>query len=100
MFGLSLFSFRSPQRNQEADRRRLSQIWRVVNSAISRAETETKGLRARIAKARRSATFLVDVDGGESDPSSRAELKTVERYLGAAEARLVNRPGFAGGSNS
>ena len=89
MFGLSLFSFRSPQRNQETDRRRLSQIWRVVNSAISNAETETKGLRARIAKARRSTAFLVDADGGGSDPSSRAELKTVEQYLGAAEARLA-----------
>jgi hypothetical protein len=89
VFGLSLFSFRSPQRNQETDRRRLSQIWKVVNSAISHAETETKGLRVRIAKARRSMAFLVDIDGGESDLSSHAELNTVERYIGAAEARLA-----------
>jgi hypothetical protein len=89
VFGLSLFSFRSPQRNQETDRQRLSQIWRVVNSAISHAETETKGLRARIAKARRSAAFLVEVDHGESDPSSHAKLKTVERYVADAEARVA-----------
>jgi hypothetical protein len=89
VFGLSLFSFRSPQRNQETDRRRLSQIWSVVNSAISHAETETKGLRARVAKARISAAFLAEVDGGESDPSGHAKLKTVERYVADAEARLA-----------
>jgi hypothetical protein len=89
VFGLSLVSFRSPQRNEETDRQRLSQIWRVVNSAISHAETETKGLRARIAKARRSAAFLVEVGHGESDPSSHAKLKTVERYVADAEARVA-----------
>jgi hypothetical protein len=88
VFGLSLFSFSSPPRNQETDRRRLSQIWRVVNSAISHAETEAKGLRARIAEARISASFLVDVAGCGSDPSSRARLKTVERYVADADARV------------
>jgi hypothetical protein len=54
MFGLNLFSFRSPQRNQETDRRRLSQISRALNSAISHAQIESKGLQARVAKARGS----------------------------------------------
>jgi hypothetical protein len=87
VFGLSLFSFRSPQRNQETDRRRLSQISKVVNSAISHAQMETKGLQARIAKARGSAAFLVD--GAESDPSSHAKLYTVERYVATAEERVA-----------
>ena len=89
MFGLSLFSFRSPQRDQETDRRRLSQISRVVNSAISHAQIESKGLQARVAKARGSAVFLVENDGGESDPASHAKLKTVERYVAVAEERVA-----------
>jgi|SRR6202042_2420816 hypothetical protein len=89
MFGLSLFSFRSPQRDQETDRRRLSQISRVVNSAISHAQIESKGLHARVAKARGSAVFLVENDGGESDPASHAKLKTVERYVAVAEERVA-----------
>ena len=89
MFGLSLFSFRSPQRDQETDRRRLSQISRVVNSAISHAQIESKGLQARVAKARGSAVFLVENDGGESDPASHAKLKTVERYVAVAGERVA-----------
>jgi uncharacterized protein (DUF342 family) len=49
---------------------------------------ETKGLQARMAKARGSAAFLVEIDGGESDPASHAKLKTVERYVAAAEERV------------
>lgn len=85
MFGISLLSFRSPQRNQETDRRRLSEIWRAVNLAISGAESERKGLRTRIEKARRSAAFLADIE--DSDLSGQAKLKTIERYIADAEAR-------------
>ena len=88
MFDLSLFSFRS-QRNQESDERRLAQIWRVVRSAVADAEAESKGLPARIVSARRSAVFLVDVDGGESDPSRRAKLRGLEEHVRFAEERLA-----------
>ena len=85
MFGISLLSFRSPRRNQETDRRRLSEIWKAVNLAISGAESERKGLRTRIEKARRSAAFLADI--GDSDLSGQAKLKTIGRYIADAEAR-------------
>jgi hypothetical protein len=88
LFGISLFSSWSPpQRSQQTDERRLSRIWKVVNSAIATAETEREGLRARIEKARRSAGFLLEIDRGEYDPSNQTELKTIERYIGAAESR-------------
>jgi hypothetical protein len=41
------------------------------------------------AKARGSAVFLVENDGGESDPASHAKLKTVERYVAVAEERVA-----------
>ena len=85
MFRISLLSFRSPRRNQETDRRRLSEIWRAVNLAISGAESERKGLRTRIERARRSAAFLADIE--DSDLSGQAKLKTIERYITDAEAR-------------
>jgi hypothetical protein len=72
VFRISLLSFRSPRRNQEADRRRLSEIWRAVNLAISGAESERKGLRTRIEKAKRSAAFLADIE--DSDLSGQARL--------------------------
>jgi hypothetical protein len=88
LFGLSLFSpWRPPERNSEIDERRLSQIWKVVSSAIAGAEAERKGLRDRIEKARRSAGFLLEIDFGECDPSNQTELKTIERYIRAAESR-------------
>jgi hypothetical protein len=89
VFGLSLFSFRSPQRNQESDEFRIVQIWRVVRSAVADAEVESKGLRARTVNARRSAVFLVDVDGGESDPTGRVKLRGLEQYVRVAEGRLA-----------
>ena len=89
MLGLSLFSFRSPQRNHESDERRIAQIWRVVRSAVADAEAESTGLRARIVNARRSAVFLIDVDGGESDPTGRVEVRGLEQHVRVAEGRLA-----------
>ena len=89
MFGLGLFGFRSRERNRENDERKLAQIRQVVRSAVAAAEVESKGLQARIAKGRRSAVFLVDVDGGESDPDRRTELRRLEQRILAAEARLA-----------
>jgi hypothetical protein len=33
--------------------------------------------------------FLVEIDGGESDPANHAKLKTVERYVAIAEERVA-----------
>jgi hypothetical protein len=89
MFGLGLFRFRSPERSRKTDERKLAQIWQVVRSAVADAEVEYKVLQASIAKGRRSAVFLVDVDGGESDPNRRTELRRLEQRVLAAEARLT-----------
>jgi hypothetical protein len=86
--GLSLFNFRSPERNRETDERRLAQIRRVVHSAVADAEAESKGLRARIAKARRSGIFLL-VEVGGPDPTRCAELRTLEKDVVSAEGRLA-----------
>jgi hypothetical protein len=87
VFDLSLFRFRSQERDRETDERRLAQIWKVVRSAVAGAEAESKGLRVRIAKARRSGIFLVDqVDGGDLDPNERASFTS---DLLTAEQRLV-----------
>lgn len=89
MFGLDLFRFRSPERNRETDERKLAQILQAVRSAAADAEVESKVLQARSAKGRRSAVFLVDVDGGQSDPNRRTELRRLEQRLLATEARLA-----------
>jgi hypothetical protein len=84
------FRFRSPERDRETDERRFGLIRTVVRSAIADAEAEAKGLRVRIAEARRSAIFLVEHVGyGECAPTSRAALKTREEHLLAIERRLA-----------
>jgi hypothetical protein len=85
------FRFRSAERDRETDERRFGLIRTVVRSAIADAEAEAKGLRVRIAEARRSAIFLVEHVGyGECAPTSRAALKTREEHLLAIERRLPN----------
>jgi hypothetical protein len=88
VLGLSLFRFRSPERNRETDERRLAQIWKVVRSAVADAEAESKGLRARIAKARRSGIFLLE-EASEPDPTRRAGLTSLEEEVHSAEGRLT-----------
>jgi hypothetical protein len=84
------FRFRSPERDRESDERRFGLIRTVVRSAIADAEAEARGLRARIAEARRSAIFVVEyVDCGECAPTNRAALKTREEHLLAIERRLA-----------
>jgi hypothetical protein len=88
------FRFRSPERDRETDERRFGLIRTVVGSAIADAEAEAKGLRARIAEARRSAIFLVEqADDGECAATSRAALKTREEQLLAIERRLTQMEG-------
>jgi hypothetical protein len=83
------FRFRSPERDRESDERRFGHIRTVARSAIADAEAEAKGIRARIAEARRSSMFLVQqADVGECASTSRVALKTREQHLLAIEQRL------------
>jgi hypothetical protein len=90
MFGLRRFRFRSPERNRETDERRLARIKGVVRSAILEAEAESKGLRTRIARTRRSVMSLrAHVEDHELDPACRAEFVNLERTLFAGEQSLA-----------
>jgi hypothetical protein len=90
MFGLRRFRFRSPERNRETDERRLGRIKGVVHSAVLEAEAELKGLRARVARMRRSVmSLLAGVKEREPDPACRAELANLERTLLAGERSLT-----------
>jgi hypothetical protein len=79
------FRSRSPERDRETDERRFGLIRMTARSAIEDAETEAKGLRARVAEARRSAMFLVGHDSGPA----RAALKTRDHQLLTIEQRLA-----------
>jgi hypothetical protein len=79
------FRFRSPERDRETDERRFGLVRMTVRSAIGAAETEAKGLRARIAEVRRSAMFLIGQDGGPA----RAGLQTREQHLRTIGQRLA-----------
>jgi hypothetical protein len=88
MFGLRRFRFRSPERNRETDERRLARIKGVPHSAVLEAEAELRGLRARVARTRRSVTsLLAQVEDREPDPACRAELTNLERTLLAGEPK-------------
>jgi hypothetical protein len=90
MFGLRRFRFRSPERNREADERRLSRIRAVVQSVISEAQAEFRGLRSRVVRSRRSLLCLVaQVDEHKLDPACRTELTNLERALAAGEQSLA-----------
>jgi hypothetical protein len=90
VFFFRLFQFRSPDRDQETDRRRFALVQKAVRSAVADAETEVKGLRTRIAKARMSlTTILAQIEDGDADPARRAELNNVEQRLLAGERRLT-----------
>jgi hypothetical protein len=90
MLGLRLFRFRSLERNRQTDERRLALIRSAVRSAITDAEAESRGLRARMVKARQSSIFLLgQIQGDESGPTHRAELASLEQNLRATEQRLA-----------
>ena len=90
MFGLRRFRFRSLERNRETDERRLARIKGAVRSAVLEAEAESKGLRARVARTRRSVmSLLAQVEDREPDPACRAELTNLERTLLAGEQSLA-----------
>jgi hypothetical protein len=90
MFGLRRFRFRSPERDRETMERRLALIQRVVRSAIAEAEGESKGLRTRLARTRRSVmSLLAQVQDRDPDPACRAELTILERTVRAGEQSLA-----------
>jgi hypothetical protein len=90
MYVLRVFRFRSPERDRETDERRIALIRKAARSALAEAEAEATGLRDCIAKARRSAIFLVQQrDNGEPDPSNRTKLTSLEQQLLASEQRLL-----------
>jgi hypothetical protein len=90
MFGLRRFRFRSPERDRDAMERRLALIQRVVRSGIAEAEGESKGLRIRLARTRRSVmSLLAQVQACEPDPACRAELTILERTVLAGEQNLA-----------
>jgi hypothetical protein len=90
MFGLRRFRFRSPERDRDAMERRLALIRRVIRSTVVEADGESKGLRARIARMRRSVMSLLAQAGDrETDPACRAELTNLERTLLAGEQSLA-----------
>jgi hypothetical protein len=72
MFGLRRFRFRSPERNRETDERRLSRIKGIVHSAVLEAEAEFRGLRARVARTRRSVMSLL----AQASPTRLAVLSS------------------------
>jgi hypothetical protein len=90
MFGLRRFCFRSPERDRETIERRLALIQRVVRSAITEAEGESKGLRTRLARTRRSVmSLLAQVKDREPEPDCRAELSILERTVLGGEQSLA-----------
>jgi hypothetical protein len=90
MFGLRLFRFRSLERDRETAGRRLARIQRVVYSAVAEAESESRGLQARVAKARMSwMSLFIQVQERETDPACRAELANLEQRLVAGERSLT-----------
>jgi hypothetical protein len=90
MFGLRRFRFRSPERDRDAMERRLALIQRVVRAGIAEAEGESKGLRTRLARTRRSVmSLLAQVKDREPEPACRAELTILERTVLGGEQSLA-----------
>jgi hypothetical protein len=90
MFIFRLFQFRSPERDQAADNRRIALVRGAVRSAVADAEAEVKGLQTRVAKARASVTsLLAQIEDGEPPPDCRARLTPLEQRLLAGERRLA-----------
>jgi hypothetical protein len=90
MFLSRLFRFRSSDRDQETDKRRIALVRTAVRSAVADAEAEVTGLRTRIAKARTSVTsLLAQIEDGSPEPACRAQLTNFEQRLLAGEQRLA-----------
>jgi hypothetical protein len=89
MFFFRLFQFRSPNRDQETDNRRITLVQKALRSAVADAEAEIRGLRTRMAKARMSLTSLLgQIEDGDPEPALGAQLNNAEQRLLAGEQRL------------
>ena len=89
MFPFHLFRFAYSARDQETDKRRVVLVQKAIRSAITGAEAEVIGLRTRIAKARKSVTFLLaQIEDGDLASARRAQLADAERRLSVGEQRL------------
>ena len=90
MFNLRALRFRSLERNQDNDERRIAFIQK---SCVPRSQTQKPSHRSssRMAKAQRSVIFLVEqADDGELDPKHTAEITNFEqRRTLAGEQRLA-----------
>ena len=89
MFFFRLFQFRSPDRDQETDNRRITLVQKALRSAVADAEAEMKGLRRRVAKARMSLTsLLAQIEDGDPQPALGVQLNNAEQRVLAGEQRL------------
>jgi len=86
------FKFRSPQRDESADARRLNSIRRSLSRAIDEAIFEKEGLQRQINAARQQASLLLGNQTSEyhdREPESEQLLLEAERNLVAGERRIV-----------
>jgi hypothetical protein len=84
------FRFRSAQRDRECDRARLTRFHQTVRSAITDADRELNGLRARLEKARQSAAMLLgNMESGDHNEGHDSKMRSVEERLLVAENRIV-----------
>jgi hypothetical protein len=88
MFNFWLFNFRSPARDRESDETRLALIQQTVRSAITNAERELNGVRARLESARRSASLVANTRGLGGEATD-LQPRTVEERLVVGEKRIV-----------
>jgi hypothetical protein len=90
MFGLRRFRFRSTERNRATPERRFALVQRAVCSTVAEAESESKGLRSRVIRTRRSMiSLLAQVHGRETDPACRAEFTNLEQTLVIGQQSLA-----------
>jgi hypothetical protein len=90
MFGLRRFRFRSYERDRRAAGRRLALIQKAVELALAEAETESDGLRARLAETQRSViSLLAQVQDIEPNSACCFELANLELSLVAGQRDLA-----------
>jgi hypothetical protein len=82
------FRFRGRDRDQKTDKDRLTSIQESTRSAITSAQNELNGLRARMEDARQAAEAFTTVTGRIDGVLNENERASVEIRLLAAEKRM------------
>jgi hypothetical protein len=82
------FRFRSQDRDKETDGARLASIYESVRSAISNAENELGGLKARAENARQSAALLTTAASRSDEGAENDGRVGLEVRLFAPERRI------------